>query len=61
MNLIHLLLVIAFVGFICWIILQIPMPGIFRNVILGLLGFAVVIWALQILGVSTGFTALRFP
>lgn len=56
---IHFVLLLAIVGFICWLILQIPMPQIFKNVILGVICIVVVLWALQVLGVSTGFPRIR--
>lgn len=47
MGLIELILAIALVGFIVWIVLQIPMPAPFRNLIVGIVVFAVIIWLLQ--------------
>lgn len=55
MVLISLVLTIAVVGFICWIVLQIPMPAIFRNILLGVIAFALVIWLLQSIGLLGGF------
>ncbi len=52
---IHLILVLAICGFAAWLILQIPMPSIFKNIILGIMVICLVIWVLQILGVATGF------
>jgi hypothetical protein len=52
---IHLILVLAIVGFIVWLILLIPMPAVFRNIIVGIVAIFAVIWALQMLGVNTGF------
>ncbi len=56
---IALILGIAFVGFLAWIILQIPMPGPFKNIIIGILCFLLVVWVLQSLGVNTGLPAVR--
>ncbi len=56
---IHLLLSIAIVGFICYLVLMIPMPPIFKNIILGVIVICAVIWALQMFGVHTGFPRLR--
>lgn len=58
-SMIHLILALAIFGFVVWIVLQILMPGIVRNIILGLISIFVVIWVLQIFGVETGFKDLR--
>jgi len=52
---IHLLLVLAIFGFIGWLITQIPMPSIFRNIIIGIMSILAILWALQVFGVHTGF------
>jgi hypothetical protein len=52
---IHLILVLAICGFAAWLVLQVPMPTIFRNVIFGIMVILLVIWTLQTLGVNTGF------
>lgn len=49
-----IILSLAFVGFLVWIILQIPMPAVFKNLIIGLVIFFVILYILQVLGVSTG-------
>lgn len=60
MALITLILVIALVGFLCWLILMIPMPAIFRNVIFGVVAVFLIVWLLQHLGVHTpGLPDLR--
>lgn len=59
-RVIHLILVLAIVGFLCWLVLQIPMLPIFRNVILGLMVIVLIIWVLQVFGVNTGFHRLDF-
>lgn len=56
---IGLLLTLAIAGFICWIVLQIPMPQIFRNIILGVITIILVLWVLQFFGVHTGFSNLK--
>lgn len=56
---ITLLLTIAIFGFLAWIVLQIPMPSVFRNILLGVMCLLLVIWVLQSLGVSTGIPRLR--
>lgn len=53
-------LALALCGLVCWIILQIPMPAIFKNIIMGIICVALVIWALQFLGFSTGFRRIGF-
>lgn len=47
---IELILAIAFLGFLVWVVLQIPMPEVFRNLIVGLVCFAAVIIVLQTVG-----------
>lgn len=59
MNIFEFVLGLAAMGFLVWIILQIPMPQIFRNIIVGVVAFAVVIWVLQHLGLVSGFRSLR--
>lgn len=51
---ISIILSLALVGFLTWIVLQIPMPVVIQRLIIGLVCFFVVIYILQILGVSTG-------
>jgi len=45
--LLSVLIALAVVGFVVWIVLQIPMPTVFKNVILGLAGLVLVIWLLR--------------
>lgn len=52
---IHLILWLAIAGFAAWMVLQIPMPAIFKNVIIGIMAIVLVIYTLQVLGVNTGF------
>ncbi len=54
MSLIMIILTLAFVGFLVWLILQIPMPQLAKNIILGFVCFVMVVWILQVLGVHTG-------
>lgn len=56
---ITLILTIAVFGFIAWLVLQIPMPAIFRSVLLGVMCLLLVVWVLQVLGVPTGLPRLR--
>lgn len=51
---IELILTLAILGFVVWICLQIPMPQLFRTIILGVVGFAVIIWLLQSFGLIHG-------
>lgn len=59
MTLWGLLIALAFCGFLSWILLQIPMPVVIRNIILGVIAFAIVIFVLQFFGVHTGLAALK--
>lgn len=57
---IELLLNLAILGFVIWIILQIPMPEIFRNIIIGVVSIAVIIWLLRTTGVIHSGPMWRF-
>ncbi len=59
MSIIELILMLAIMGFICWVILQIPMPALIKNIILGVFCFAVVIWLLQSFGLIHGVGRMR--
>lgn len=59
MNITELVLTLTVLGFVAWIILQIPMPAVFRNIIFGVMCFALVIWLLQSLGLISGVHGLR--
>lgn len=59
MSILTLLLTLAFAGFIVWIILQIPMPAVFHNLIIGVVIFVTVLWLLQAFGLATGLPRLR--
>lgn len=54
MNIVELILTLAIAGFCVWIVLQIPMPQIFRSIIIGVVSFALVIWLLQSFGLISG-------
>jgi hypothetical protein len=54
-SFISFILSIAVVGFIVWIILQIPMPAVFRSIIIGLVAFALVLYVLQLGGYPVAF------
>lgn len=59
MGLIELVLTLAIVGFVIYLVLQIPMPQIFRTIIIGIISFALVIWLLQSFGLISGFHGVR--
>ncbi len=50
MSLIGVLLVIALIGVVVWLILQIPMPPVFRNLILGVAIVVIILWLLSKIG-----------
>ena len=52
---IHLLIVLAMLGFVGWILCQIPMAQPIKNIIVGVICIVAVIYVLQALGVNTGF------
>lgn len=54
MGLVELILVLAIVGFCCWLVLQIPMPAPFPRIIIGFIVLFVVVWLLQSLGLVHG-------
>lgn len=59
MSLVSLVLVLVVAGFLCWLCLQIPMPQVFRNVIIGVVCFFLVLWVLQQLGLVSGLPVVR--
>lgn len=58
MSLISIIIALAIMGFLGWVIIQIPMPQVFRNVIIGVMILFLVLWVLQVLGVVTGLPRL---
>lgn len=56
---IAVLLTIALAGFLCWLILKIPMPPVVQNVIVGVFVVLVIVFVLQRFGVDTGLPRLR--
>ena len=50
MGLIELIVAIAVFGFVVWLCLQIPMPAPFKNIIVGVVCLALVLWLLQSFG-----------
>lgn len=59
MTILTLLLSIALVGFIVWLIVQIPMPQQFRTIIIAVCCVALVLYLLQSFGVVTGLPHMR--
>lgn len=59
MTLVGLILVLALCGLLVWLILQIPMPPVFRTVIYAICVIFLILWLLQALGISTGLPRLR--
>lgn len=59
MSLVELVFYIALVGFLVWVVLQIPMAAPFKNLIIGVVIFAVVFWLLQSFGLLHGFAPMR--
>jgi uncharacterized membrane protein YeaQ/YmgE (transglycosylase-associated protein family) len=59
MSIIALLVTLAIAGFVVWIILQIPMPLVFRNIILGVVCLVLVLWVLQQFGLYNTGLRLR--
>ncbi len=56
---IQILLTIALAGFIVWLILKIPMPSPFPEIIIGVVCVLLVLWALQLIGVNTRLPVLK--
>ncbi len=54
MSLISLVVVLAIAGFLTYAILQIPMPQVFKNIILGVIALFLVLWVLQAFGLTSG-------
>lgn len=59
MSLISIVITLALAGFICWALLQIPMLIPFKNLIIGIIAFILVVWFLQNLGIETGLPKMR--
>ena len=57
---IALILTIALCGFAVWVVLQLPMPQVFKNLIIGVVTLALVIWVLQQLGFNTGVPTIHW-
>jgi hypothetical protein len=50
MSLIGILLVICIVGVFVWLLTQLPMPPIFRNIVIAVAALVVLLWLLRGLG-----------
>lgn len=59
MTLISLVLSIAIVGFLVWLILQIPMPAPFQKIIIAVTCVALLIYILQSFGIETGIFHIK--
>lgn len=59
MAILPLIIVLAVFGFVVWIILQISMPVVVKNIIIGVATLFIVIFLLQQFNIPTGLPALR--
>lgn len=59
MGIFDLILPIAFVGFLVWLVLQLPMPAPFKNVIIGVAIFGLILYVLSGFGLIHGFHGLK--
>lgn len=59
MNLGSLIITIVVLGFVAWLIMQIPMPETFRRVVYGLMVLFLILWLLQGFGLSIGFPLIK--
>lgn len=59
MNFIELILSLAVAGFLVWLVMQIPMPAIFKNIIYGVVCFALILWVLGMFGLVPHLGHLR--
>lgn len=57
MGILELVLTLAVAGFVVFLILQIPMPQIFRTIIVSVVALVAILWVLQAFGLihSTNF------
>jgi hypothetical protein len=58
MSLLSLIVALAIAGLLCYIVLQIPMPQQFKNVIIGVMILFLVLWVLQAFGILAGMPRL---
>lgn len=59
MSLISLIVAIALTGFLCWMVMQIPLPAQFRNIIMAVVVVFLVLFLLQEFGLISGIRTLR--
>ena len=59
MAILPLIIVLAVFGFVVWIILQISMPVVVKNIIIGVATLFIVIFLLQQFNIPTGLPALK--
>ena len=60
MTILSLLLTLAIAGAIVYLITLIPMPPVFKNVIIVIATIFLLLYVLQSFGVTTGFGPVRF-
>lgn len=59
MTVLPLIILLAIFGFIVWIVLQISMPAVVKNIIIGVATLFVVIFLLQQFNIPTGLPPIR--
>ena len=59
MTIIELLFTIAIAGFLVFLLMQIPMPQVFKNIMLGVVVFALILWILKSFGLIHSATFLK--
>ncbi len=59
MDIVSLIIAVALVGFLVWVIMQIPMPAPFQRIIVGVACVGLVLYVLQAFGVWHGFNGVR--
>lgn len=59
MSLIALIVLLVVVGFIVWLVLQVPMPQAFQNIIIGIVVLFLVLYLLQSFGLIGSVGSLR--
>ena len=60
MSIVSILIGLAIIGFICYLIMQIPMLPVFKNVIVGIVIFVLILWLLQQFGFVGSIPNLKF-
>lgn len=59
MSLLTLIITLAVIGFVVWLVLQIPMPEVIRSIIVGVVAFFVILYLLQSFGALGSIGNLR--